>query len=150
MFGGESLQTRRSRRSRQPQCPSKTFGPICHIQLHSWLQPHDGIVVFWCGMLQSCWTIIGEGLAFDLRTLEPQGQSATQCPYWWHLWKAILGVPQFRHSLVQCSASLQIRYLSHVLSFKDSGMATGCSWACLVSFLLSLSWALTSFSCSLL
>lgn len=25
---------------------SKTFGPTCHIQLHSWLQPHDGISGF--------------------------------------------------------------------------------------------------------
>ena len=51
---------------------------------------------------------------------------------------------------------LQIRHLSCALSFKDLGFAIGLPWraasilACLVSFLLSLAWALASLSCSLL
>ena len=50
----------------------------------------------------------------------------------------------------------QIRHLPSALSFKDLGFAigllwrVGSIWACLVSFLLSLSWALASLSCSLL
>ena len=56
----------------------------------------------------------------------------------------------------QCSAYLQIRHLPHALSFKDLAFAIGLPWrvasiwAYLVSFLLSLSWALVSFSCCLL
>ena len=53
-------------------------------------------------------------------------------------------------------ACLQIRHLPGALSFKDSGFAielpwkVASIWACLVSFLFSLSWALASLSCSLL
>ena len=51
---------------------------------------------------------------------------------------------------------LQIKHLPGALSFKDSVFAieltwkVGIIWACLVSFLFSLSWALASLSCSLL
>ena len=53
------------------------------------------------------------------------------------------------------SHCLQIRHLSHALSFKDLRFATGLPrrvasiWACHDSFLLSLSWHLASLSCSL-
>ena len=53
-------------------------------------------------------------------------------------------------------ACLQIRHLPGALSFKDSGFAIGLPcwaasvWACFVSFLLTFSWALASFSYSFL
>ena len=59
-------------------------------------------------------------------------------------------------TLAQCPTCLQIRHLPHALSFKDSGFAIGLPWratsiwACLVSFLPSLSWALASFSYSVI
>ena len=98
-----------------------------------------------------------EGLALDLEAVGSPGQSATQCPSGWHLWQTILGdLSWFGQSLAQCPTCLQIRHLPHALSFKDSGFAIGLPcraasiWACLVSLLFSLSWALASLSCSLL
>ena len=77
----------------------------------------------WSGPLQSCWTIMRESLVLDLEALGSRGQSAIQCPSWWHLWKAVLGdLSRFGHSLAQCPTCLQIRYWPLALSFRDSGL----------------------------
>ena len=63
-------------------------------------------------------------------------------------------LPRFGCSLAQCATCLHIRHLPCALSFKDLGFAMGLPWmaanicACLISFLLSLSWALASLFCS--
>ena len=54
------------------------------------------------------------------------------------------------------ASPVEIRHLSGALSFKDSGFAIELPWkaaniwACLVSFLFSLSWTLASLSCSVM
>ena len=83
----------------------------------------------WSGPLQSSWTIVREGLVLDLEALGSQGQSAAQCPSWWHLWQAVLGdLSWLGHSLAQCPTCLQIRHLPRALSFKGSGCAIGLPW----------------------
>ena len=72
----------------------------------------------WSGPLQSSWIIVREGLALGLEALGCWGQSAAQCPSWWHLWQAVLGDSLcFGHCLSQWPAFLQIRHLPCALSF---------------------------------
>ena len=93
-LGGEGSRVGGQDRGGRPCVNPEILGPTCRIHLHSWLQPHDGYTwqwAGWSGLRQSCWTIMREGLVVDLEALGSPGQSAAQCPDWWHLWQAVLG-----------------------------------------------------------
>ena len=135
------------------------IGPTCHIQLYPWLQPRDGYL-WQAGWLERATSVLLNHREGRLGTW-PWGcwvPRAEWCPLSQLM---AFAASHFRRlvmvwSLFGPMSHLSTDCLPPALSFKDSGFAIGLPWrvasiqAYIVPFLVSLSWALASFSCSLL
>ena len=142
-----------------PCVNQEILGPTCHILLYSWLQPHDDCMwqEGWLGWPASVLLNHREGRfgTWPWGSWVPRAEChpvswlmafVASCfkrlALIWTVWPNVLPV--------------HIRHLFYALSFKDSGFAIGLPWrsariwACFISLLLSLSWALAFLSCSLL